>query len=219
MAAARVPSRIQPNFFTATYQKEVGYEEAKRHLDNFGKRMLYHYPEMCMIWRTELQQRGVVHYHFLMYGGPPIVRKKGGNKETFAWMRKTWNEVTGQVGSAADQASTRYERLRSMKGVHRYISKYLAKKEQGEGEEKKIMGRQWGIIGRRKYQKLVSAGRRICRVSAELWYELKKSIVAWLVQETGREQWLWGPWWARLTVYGSWEAYLKQRGVQCAVAW
>lgn len=198
--AARLPKKAVPNFFTTTYQKDVTYEEAKRHLDNFGKRMVYHYPDVFMLWRIELQMRGVPHYHFLIYRGPQIINRKGANKEVFEWMRRTWCEVTGQLESDALAASTRYERLKSMRGVHRYITKYLAKAD-GGGE---IPGRQWGIIGRKSYKQAVEGGKLKCQVTAESWYEIKKIMIRYLEEVTKSDRWHWTPWWGRLSVFGDW---------------
>lgn len=202
--AARLPKKAVPNFFTATYQREVAYEECRRHLDNFGKRMVYYFPEIVMIWRIELQKRGVPHFHFLIYRGPQIINKKGANQEVFDWMRRTWCEVTGQVESDAIKASTRYERLRHMRGVHYYISKYLSKKD----ESGEIPGRQWGMIGRKAYKAMVEGGKETWRVMAENWYEIKKQMIAYLVKATKTEKWHWAPWWSKLSVYGNWRACL-----------
>lgn len=204
-AAARVPKDKKPNFFTTTYQGEIGFDECKRHLDSWGKRMLYYFPLCFIIWRIELQKRGVPHFHMLIYGGPQILNKKGANKEVFEWMRKQWCEVTGQTGVALE-ASTRYEAIKSMRGVHRYLTKYLTKV--GE-ENEKIPGRQWGIIGRARYGKVVEGGVRICRVTAEKWYEIKKRIIVYLVRQTGSEHFHYPPWWTRIFVYGEWWGWLE----------
>lgn len=200
VAASRIPKKAVPNFFTTTYQHQVPYDECKRHLDIFGKRMRYHYPDVYMIWRMELQKRGVPHYHFLIYSGPQIINKKGANQEVFNWMRRQWCEVTGQMETETLKASTRYERLRNIRGVHRYITKYLAKKDDG-GD---IPGRQWGIIGRKSYKSVVEKGEVTCQVMAEKWYEVKKRMIQWLVKQTRTEKWHWAPWWSKLSIYGEW---------------
>lgn len=212
-ACARVPRGKVANFFTATYANPKDAEQAKRHLDNFGKRMRYHYKDCFMVWRVEVQGErfertgdAVAHYHFLVYGGPQIVNKKGANKEVFEFMRKLWNEVTGQDGN---EASTRYERLKSMRGVHRYISKYLGKEAEGPS----VAGRQWGIIGRAAYKAAVDGGKRIWEVTAERWHEIKKGFQEMLHERTGNERWLWGPWWHQMSVYMSREEFQKRCGV------
>lgn len=210
-AAARVPKKSIPNFFTTTYQKQVPFEESKRHLDNFGKRMVYHYPDIFMIWRIELQKRKVPHYHFLIYRGPQIINRKGANKEVFEWMRRTWCEVIGQMDTEALQASTRYERLRNIRGVHYYISKYLSK----DDGNKDVPGRQWGIIGRRSYGQVVERGRVVCQVMAENWYEIKKEMIRHLEEVTKSERWHWPPWWSKLSVYGEWGRWLLARLRSC----
>lgn len=206
-AAARLPKKCMPNFFTTTYQEEIGFDECKRHLDSWGKRMLYYFPLCFIIWRIELQKRGVPHFHMLIYGGPQIINKKGANKEVFEWMRKQWCEVTGQTGVALE-AATRYEAIRSMRGVHRYLTKYLAKVEE---DKSLIPGRQWGIVGRRSYKKKTEEGKTVWRVTAEKWLEIKKEIVRFLGAKTGSNHFHWAPWWANLYVFGEWRDWLEER--------
>lgn len=194
---AKIDKReVLPNFLTVTYGEDfpTSAVRVKRDLDVFGKALRREYPGICFFWRMEFQKRGAPHLHFLIWGGPVIVKVKGANIETFHRLAYLWVQTIDGTCKELD-ASTRYERIESDRGVYFYLSKYLAKVEQSEGSEGDIAdlpGRFWGVIGRERLADLIN--RVIVKVHVWHWMEFKNRL-AWILKENGYSHVkAWGPW-------------------------
>jgi hypothetical protein len=134
--------KLTPIFGTLGYNNPFPtWEEAKYHLDQFGKKVLRKYPNYWVIWKMEFYESGCIHFHVLIYSpdGRPFIPKE----EFKQW----WCSATGRR-----DLYPRIERLRSHRGGIYYATKYLCK-EQDELKEtdavKNFSGRYWGIIGRK----------------------------------------------------------------------
>lgn len=75
-----------PIFVTVTYPAEVDVmpQQAKRHLDSWGKRLVYYHPESSAIWKLEPQENGSPHFHLLYFGHDRL---------PWQWVAVTWVEV------------------------------------------------------------------------------------------------------------------------------
>ena len=119
-------SGLKSVFLTLTYGQEFpSPREAKRHLDNFMKRIKRHHDCVSGFWRLEFQERGAPHFHLLLFGLPFVP------KETLATL---WGEIVGQRywdNSVFPMRPpfTRIEALASHKHASRYVAKYVAKSD------------------------------------------------------------------------------------------
>lgn len=107
--------------------------------------------------RFEFQERGVGHYHLLLYCVP--------KKIDMNWLSKTWNRI---VGGDDDHLKygTRVERPRNWGGVEQYVSKimsYIVKdsgitlnKSTGEIQELRPIGKHWSIINQKNMKKFIN---------------------------------------------------------------
>jgi len=123
---------------------EFYYAPENRELRIFQKRLerycggLYE----CVIWRKELQERGVVHYHL-------IVIWKSNRPDGFSkWVKTNWNDIVAPDDSAAlahgvDVRPVVNKSGSTMAKLMVYLSKYMAKVEQLDG----WVGRCWGVWG------------------------------------------------------------------------
>lgn len=113
--------------------------------------------------RFEFQERGVGHYHLLLYCVP--------KKIDMNWLSTTWNRI---VGGDEDHLKygTRIERPRTWNGVELYVSKimsYITKdngitlnKSTGEIQELRPIGRHWTIINKKKLYSFINMRTKDC---------------------------------------------------------
>jgi len=154
---------LQSVFLTLTYGQEFPHpREAKRHLDNFLKRIKRAYKNVSGFWRLEFQERGAPHFHLLLFGLPFV---------PYVWFSETWWGVVGDVyadhsGEKIRAPFTRMEALKSHSHASRYIAKYVAKADGADngfnvasyltedgaflhpvtGEDGGSVGRWWGVF-------------------------------------------------------------------------
>lgn len=117
-------------FLTLTYGQEFPHPRAaKRHLDNFLKRIRRIYENVSGFWRLEFQERGAPHFHLLLFGLPFV---------SYSWFSETWGSVVERVFWDKSKEKirapfTRMEALKSHSHASRYVAKYVAKSGGGEG--------------------------------------------------------------------------------------
>lgn len=114
-------------FLTLTYgRKFPSPRDSKAHLKSFLKWLRRRYPLSSGVWRLELQKRGAPHYHLLAFGLPRMDLDE---------LRAVWGRIIGFDPAVEVAQSPRVEvqRLRSMRGVMSYVSKYIAKVDEGGG--------------------------------------------------------------------------------------
>jgi hypothetical protein len=142
-------------FITLTYPDYEGdLKRAKRDMDTLFKRIVRKFPDACGVWKLEFQQRGVPHFHIMLFN------VKWWN---VTHMQQTWNEVTGTDANN----SLDLEVIKSFNGVMYYVAKYMGKAEKIENgamglsvshispQEQKhsapeFIGRFWGVFNRAK---------------------------------------------------------------------
>jgi len=121
---------LQSVFITLTYgQKFPSPKEAKRHLDNFLKRIRRHYALVSGFWRFEFQQRGAPHFHVILFDLPFIPK---------AVIKRWWGKVVGHefwdyTNEKAVPPFTRIEFLRGYRKATSYVAKYVAKVSPADG--------------------------------------------------------------------------------------
>jgi hypothetical protein len=133
-------------FITLTLADEgITPSEAKGFLFSFLKRIGRRFRRAACIWRMELQKRGAVHFHLLMFNIPYIDQRA---------LQRVWTQVTGEKLSIVH-----IKLVRSYRMLVSYVAKYMGKDgadvvtsldhdaylsvPQGQG-----MGRSWGIWGK-----------------------------------------------------------------------
>lgn len=130
-------------FLTLTYHEtRPSPTRCKRDLDTFIKRLRRSFPEVGIIWKMEPQDRGVPHFHLLIYGVPFIPVQK--------WSA-VWHEVTNEEGHAHRQSGVDIERNVNEDGkLQSYLAKYMSKTyDSWPGADKRwtqgSTGRWWGL--------------------------------------------------------------------------
>lgn len=125
-----------PVFGTLTFKDNVQDSTfAKRCLRAYVKRLRRRFPRFACVWRMEYQDRGAIHFHLLAWG-ISLPSDRGLGKVFYRYLQGLWNQVVGQES----EASTRFEKIRSYRGVLSYAGKYLAKDDDQVRED----GRVWG---------------------------------------------------------------------------
>lgn len=160
---AQVLAKRPVIFITLTYgQNWPDAKTAKKHLDNFKKRIARFAPEASGIWRLEFQKRGAPHFHFILFNMPYLP------KDVLA---EAWGEIVGREfwdtsGDLIKEPFTRIEALKTPRRAFYYLSKYVAKlpeeavleDERSEDDSgfntvpyftaEEWIGRFWGILNR-----------------------------------------------------------------------
>jgi hypothetical protein len=167
----------KPLFITMTYQKNMqDYQRAKRDLKVFVQRLRYHYPGCAGVWRMELQGRGAIHFHLMLFGV--------GFLPAQTW-QDYYNEITGETANN----SLDVQAIRSFRGTMFYAAKYMAKEDappQGSDTEavdlpirhtrrkQGSVGRMWGYwnkanlpLGKRRY-----AEKHLSRAAMSKWLDV-----------------------------------------------
>lgn len=105
----------RPKFLTLTFKDCPTYEEASHCFDVFMKRLRYKYPKLKYLCKLELQKRGSIHYHIVLFDTPFI---------DIQYIKKHWDNKYG---------SSNIEAIRSSRGMAFYISKYIEKQHDKDG--------------------------------------------------------------------------------------
>jgi hypothetical protein len=113
-----------------------------------------------MMWKQELQKRGEVHFHLVLYG----VTEEN-KRQVQRWIAEQWNGLICSRSSAEDRAKHLWWHLRdgsTRSGKHDpkadnmqevrdfagYFAKYLGKDEKAEVARDPIPGRWWGKVNK-----------------------------------------------------------------------
>lgn len=129
-------------FVTLTYHNDWSedWRDWKRQLDNFIKRLRYHYPDARGVWRLEYQKRGAPHFHLMIAGMPDLLQ--GIIKDVTEW----WGEIAHAESEYHGLYATKCERIQNRRKANYYVSKYVAKIEEN-APENQAAGRMWGRFG------------------------------------------------------------------------
>lgn len=113
-----------------------------------------------MMWKQELQERGAVHFHLVLYGVTEETRRP-----VQRWIADQWNELICVRSSAEDRAkhlwwhlrdgSTRSgkytpkeDNMQEIRDFAGYFAKYLGKNEKAQAALDPIPGRWWGKVNK-----------------------------------------------------------------------
>ena len=131
-----------PLFLTLTYPAfwEKDFQVWKRQFDYFCDELSDRYPDSCLIWKIEPQQRGAPHFHCLVFGADCLNTPEGRQ-----WLSAAWYRIVGSADERHLRAGTRVEFCKSLNQLRKYLLKYIGKKE----EYQVRFGRIWGLRGRR----------------------------------------------------------------------
>jgi hypothetical protein len=127
----------RPRFITLTYpcywdQDPVTW---KAHLKAFLQSLKRKYGTFALFWRLEFQEREAPHFHILAFTAQFL---------DYRWVASTWNRIVAPGDERSLQAGTEVRAIRSWRGIHSYVSKYMAKTG-GDAELPEGVGRLWGV--------------------------------------------------------------------------
>ena len=135
-------------FLTLTYQHtRPTPREAKEHFDTFWKRLRRWMDDadagrISCIWKMEPQERGVPHFHLIVYGTRFIPAQK---------VSRLWHEVTEETDHRHRKSGVDVERSVNEDGkLTAYMGKYMAEcyDEWPSAHGCLYTGRWWGVRGR-----------------------------------------------------------------------
>lgn len=125
---------------------DVEAADAKNALRAWRQRLDRQYGERLggVVWRQELQERGAIHYHLVLFWKGKAPQLHGFR----CWNDAAWNAVAEPGDEVACRAGCNVKRTKNTSGqavgkLMRYLSKYLGKVSEGDRE----LGRMWGIWG------------------------------------------------------------------------
>jgi hypothetical protein len=129
-----------PTFLTLTYPESFPTDPHvyKGHLRAFLKRLRRAYGARAVIWRLEWQRRGAPHFHVLIFDLVGV----GSFKD---WCLSSWSTVCDSGDSKHETHGVDVSPMRTWAGVRSYLSKYIAKVDDGSREPHDLVGRVWGV--------------------------------------------------------------------------
>lgn len=134
-------------FITLTYRSNFqNHQQGYLHLKAFVQRIKRRMPDAWGFWRKEVQQRGAIHYHLLIF-----------NWQWWDWqeLAQAWGEIVGEFSDCENRYPPRVDvrYAKTTRRVWHYIAKYLAKTDSQEvtlsipqNSPKAKTGRWWGCI-------------------------------------------------------------------------
>lgn len=131
-------------FVTLTYHEtDPTPPQAKAHLQALYKRMARRFAGVrwSMVWRMEVQKRGQIHFHLLIFGMKWL---------SWSWTKRAWHSVTGETSESHRAVGAWIKALTTARAVSNYCAKYCAK-ESSESEIATLerweggCGRIWGV--------------------------------------------------------------------------
>jgi len=164
-------------------------EEAKRCLDTLRRDISRQYPNMCIMWRMEIESRKsgeftgvpVPHFHYV------VVSNDMTNIEDFeAWIAEVWHRITGcrDKNHAIPGIGTHLQPVHGDPSrVAFYVSKYTSKVSSEAVANFGWPGRFWGVLGRKNWPK---ARETKGMVSADVLKHLRRLCRAWLKSKSGK---------------------------------
>ncbi len=129
-----------PVFVTLTFRNDRAKEESYRCLRVWLKSIRRHYHGMQWLWRMELQQRGVVHFHLFLWHRP-------GNDQFIndprlhRWLSREWHRIADPHNKAHGRYGCLVEPIQNRRKARQYVAKYCAKESPNDAE---LIGRRWG---------------------------------------------------------------------------
>lgn len=146
----------------------------KAKLHAFRNRFFRKYGDELLgaIWKLEFQKRGAAHFHL-------VVMWKGGRKpedyELWKWIAYNWNEIAepgdpDHLKHGSDCQAIKAGSGGQMRALMRYLSKYIAKEYEHDGET----GRIWGVWGQLPQEVIDHVGLRWVR-----YCELVRRLRRW----------------------------------------
>ena len=180
-------AQVTAFFITLTYEdmqmlRPVWKDDVKlflRRLERYFKRE-YGVAAVSAIWRLELQERGVPHWHIVLFVPLPELWL------TFKLVSDYWGET---VGLAFNGFPPRVDvqQVRSFERLAFYVSKYVAKVDDAlslsKGSYSDGFGRWWGVYRRAR---LPYARRYMLSVPYPVWLDARRLVKRLVVARAGR---------------------------------
>lgn len=169
---AKVRYDTQLIFLTLTYPDEFPVDDRTAwnlHFEALRRRLEYHYPKYCILWRKEMKRRKsgtnagkrAPHYHFMIFtdneNEPEIEVEKAYSygkhyEKTVSPLSNALEQFALSAWSAiVDSKDERHTEhgafavaIRNRRHAYKYIAKYVAKIDNDDLE----IGRRWGRIGK-----------------------------------------------------------------------
>ena len=114
---------------------------AKMDLHAFDKALKRAYPGAGLVWKMEVQKRGSIHFHLLVFGLRFL---------PWQWVAETWGRLVAPGDDEQLKAGTNVQLAETRGAVRSYLEKYVAKVD--DGPELENPGRWWGVRRLEAYQ-------------------------------------------------------------------
>lgn len=129
------------SLWTLTYRENVTDRDlVLKHMKEFIRRVKRVIPDFRYVWTLEKQTRGAYHVHMGTHSLPKVFLDGGYSVKSWDLMRRIWRSVVGDLGGNFDETKDRrqWHRKGPIKrcaaAIARYISKYVTKSFEADGE-------------------------------------------------------------------------------------
>ena len=141
LSAVRWSTLSPPTWCTLTYHhaRDVDSAAAVHDLQRWLDRIEAKVGKCHYIWRLEMQVRGVPHFHVILW--PPNDAAPWQRAPYRSWLADQWHAVVSPGDKAHAKHGAKIDALDSYRHASRYISKYVAKEPNVDGDT--YRGRRW----------------------------------------------------------------------------
>lgn len=142
LATVRWPELPAPCWITLTYHHQLdgSNERARQDLDAWFHRLRRAIGAGHYIWRLQLQQRGVVHYHVILW--PPDWSERFQGEPYRRWLARMWHEIADPSSRPHETHGAEVVPLTSYRQAASYVARYVSTER--TTDVLSYVGRRWG---------------------------------------------------------------------------
>jgi len=176
VAYTEIGREDHPLMVTLTYRLEVKWDTSKNHLHRFSQWLVRNF-DACGIWRLEVQVRGVIHYHVLVWG---IGQDGRQFEEIQDQLRRKWCELTGQgMDEHRMREGCHIRACGNDSAARRYLGCHSIKKDQ----QAYYKGRHWGMFNRSELELGKASGKET--LTRKQWLRWNRTLRALVASHNG----------------------------------
>jgi len=179
-------------FATLTFHRPLADHSAWTALHNWIRAIRHRYPSMMYLWRMELQARGAVHFHVVLWlpiRYDTIMR----SRRMPRWMSAVWHRVADPESRPHTIHGAKCELVRDGRRLSRYVAKYMVKDAITKSG---IIGRRWGIS-----RNLPRSPVMNIELTTPQYYIIRRALRRWIEHRAKRKAWVKPYLWRSSTSY------------------
>lgn len=129
-----------PTMVTLTFHRPLCDRSAWTALRTWIRAIRHRYPSVAYLWRMELQRRGAIHFHVVLWLPSHLFRIPR-HHAWRGWLCRTWHRIADPESQPHTRHGAHATVVTGGTAARRYLTKYVAKDGDSEAAPE---GRRWG---------------------------------------------------------------------------